>query len=68
MSNGAAAEWRADENLLSDGRPFKPRVRPPQAATRSDRRGDKLIGKSRAARLRAARLLPISLIALFVPS
>jgi hypothetical protein len=38
-SNGAAAERRADENLFLEVRPLKPRVRPPQAATRGDRRG-----------------------------
>jgi len=43
-ANGAAAEWRADENLFSEGRPLKPRVRPPQAATRGNRRGTRPIG------------------------
>jgi len=39
MANGAAAERQADENLFSEGQPFEPRVQPPQAATRGDRRG-----------------------------
>jgi hypothetical protein len=39
MLNWAAAERRADEDLFSAVRPLKPRVRPPQAATRGDRRG-----------------------------
>jgi len=35
----AAAERQADENLFSESWPFEPRVQPPQAATRGDRRG-----------------------------
>ena len=39
LANGAAAERRTDENLFSEDRPLKPRVRPPQAATRGAKRG-----------------------------